>query len=767
VRQLVYVRRRAVTADLPINGETDYWVFDRNLRCDQITTRDGVFGTIATFSFVPADASEMRIEHALKLYSTDDQVKVVAFPVTDELVDPVVEPEKAPVLFEGILGRMQAEIVTSDQGASEQVSFGAQPMCLLDDRLTEHMITGRWMFDRKTSTEAKQNKPMIAHSPDLPVVFNFNGRPNRSRQLVGTNIITSAVTTASVFTHDDDPDGKPWTVRTALASLIVMRLYGASKRLKPDKSDPQSIGDAPALNRSTCIEPLLRVELDRDATANGLNPQHRNLGMVLPECNVHGLNVLSAIEKVCDAAGLKMAIDCVSAAELTDAVDRRYQLRIWQPGYGPKKEFRLAKPKTAFTRAEDLFKANNIHAFSMMIDGDNVINEVVAAGTASFEGAIILKPAWRLEDVDDAEVDRQLTATSDLKLNGAGYHAKHVVGGVLFPENGHVGRIWIADCVGDPFLAAGTNFAGYASGVYKHATEGFDFVGAFGLGVIGNPVEQERATLGLYDPTIRWSNRVRRAMPLRNAESQDKGVNYIVEVSEDAGVTWKRMPVNVEILREQFGIRLKIPNLATVNYAALKNKTFCQAKDSWWKLIKSELLSFRLTCAIKSDSGAVAFAPRSSTSGSVYRRGRYIAPRGIDEVWQAPGSPVNPTSGVFRRVVGWGGYGATTPTAGFDILQYSTALREAATLQQAATANVRRSMKASLYLFAFGEYQLGDVITKITGRDIPLGTNQGAAEAFPDIVGITYILAPAQQQGITISLADHALDGRVQKKGGR
>ena len=56
-------------------------------------------------------------------------------------------------------------------------------------------------------------------------------------------------------------------------------------------------------------------------------------------------------------------------------------------------------------------------------------------------------------------------------------------------------------------------------------------------------------------------------------------------------------------------------------------------------------------------------------------------------------------------------------------------------------------------------FLLGDRVTGIRGRNLSLATNAGNAQRFPTIRAIDYVLSPAEQQGIRLSLDDAMMTG--------
>ncbi len=327
-------------------------------------------------------------------------------------------------------------------------------------------------------------------------------------------------------------------------------------------------------------------------------------------------------------------------------------------------------------------------------------------------------------------------------MTDSSYYDRHVVGGANFNEYGFAGRQWGIDCVGGLV-------EGYDDSVplYQHDAAGFDFVAFLKLNE-SNPILDQRTQLNITDP-IRWSRRARHALPLRSPKAQAAGLDYIIEASEDAGTTWTTINLQFHTLREQFGIFLsdrRTANLATVSLATLDSDDMPAPADSWWALIKSHQLQFRLHCTIEADHAARFDATRQSTSGTRMTFGQYL-PLDLEEVWRWPDSPYS--SDAWERIVGWG-----WQTRDGDLI---TAVRDAAERRRDASEGMRLSVAAYTWLMQLDRWHLGDRVWGVRGRDFSFATNAGDSERHPAVVGLTITLSPEREQGVLIHLDDEAM----------
>ena len=199
-----------------------------------------------------------------------------------------------------------------------------------------------------------------------------------------------------------------------------------------------------------------------------------------------------------------------------------------------------------------------------------------------------------------------------------------MVGGVDFATYGPVGRLWGVDCVG--------GWTGYAAGNYAHSETGFNFVDELGMNQAGSALLEARNNTPVF-----WSRRVRRMLPLVSYEFVNAGLDYVVEVSEDAGQNWQIVDLEFRVERELFGLTLTDPrcaNLATVNLSNLGTGTPIDVDDSWWAKLKTFDLLLRVTCTIEADHAPIHIATTRPQSGSWYPKGDLIN-LDVIELWSA------------------------------------------------------------------------------------------------------------------------------------
>ncbi len=724
---LVYTRRSNA-----INGEITNWVFDPRLRCQDIIHRAGPNVGDARFRFVPDAGVVTPIETIAADYHPDTQVRVEVWPYESTLGADTGVEDIGLVVFEGMLERQALRAGVAGGRDREDADFVALAMPWIDHRAAEHLITGRWVYVPGGGWDRVE-------SPLVPAAFNYRGRGNMDgddgHRLTAAGVAASVQLTARPFTHDDDPDGRYWTVREALRSLLAQWLYGV------DPNSPK--------NRMTGVEAETMTAL----TGTDNTGRWQGLDDVLPETDVSGLRLFEAIDAVCRAAGFEFAVvpapainDADLGANATGPEDRRYLLRVWRRHAGPVTDLRLPKrgafPANAATAAE----AADVNRLHLLRDNTGVINHVFSRGRVLIEAGVELKPLWSPDDLDTDPV--VVTHQLPVGVVTDTYHDRHVRGGSQFDTYGHVGRLWGIDCTG----ADAANY--YTSGYYQHDAAGFDWL-AF-LGIDGNdPLTAERTARGLdaqADPII-WTHRVRRPLPLRRGDRADDGRRYRLEVSENAGSSWTDITdlVTFTVLSDAFGIRLtSVPNLASVNAASLASGTTPDVTASWYALIKSgQSLRFRLTCLVEADHAAIYRADRQDTSATAYLRGELVDVD-LDEVWSHASSRLN-TAGTWQKIAPAPG----SPSDATDVI------RSAAERLRDAREGARWSVGADSFLLRPDRYLIGDRVRSIAGRDLPLGTGTGAQQRHPVIVEVRWVLSGPDgrgtAQGTFLSLTDTAL----------
>ena len=725
----VLTRPRQFYSTLPSDGRDEGWLPDPRLRPEFVRTQVGASPAIAGFTFIPLTSVDETIEQQMRNYSIDDQVRIVVDPIQDQGVTQfdLLAQENGEILFEGILQRNTPSLQGRDNGDVEQTDLTAFALSSLDNQATHNIIRGRMVaVDSSTISEIE--------TPDLPAVFNFRGRPNLSNATtISAKVAKGQATIAApLWTHDDDSNARPATLARALQLILVSKLYG----------------NANSHNRNIDIDPLLALELIKDTFSSETitrPEQFRGLDDQLPEINVQGLGALDAIEQVCTAGKFDMAIEVAGRDEYRTLVDRRHVLRIWRKNTGDLVPIDLAKAGSSYSKPEQLFAENNINAFSVIVDGAEIRNSIYVVGRSYVEAQFPLKPLWKPADIDSAEINASLQKTPTAEqINGSGYYAKHVVGGAEFKSYGHVGRVWGIDCTGD--------FDGYESSEpeYQHDEDGFDFVSHLDLNNVVE-IQSLRQAAGVTDPIV-WTKRIRHALPMVNPHARKRGINYILEVSEDAGETWYVYPRRFSSLRDLCGFKIDVENLASFNLEVargLKQPGKVDVDKSWWKLISTKALRMRATFTVIADHANRWNAPRRVQGASIYDRAQWLSSR-VDEYWIAPNSPLNDYSpgGAWWRIAG-------ILTRGDDELQAGESLQQTAERRREQLEDVRMSVTIGTPLMLFKRYRLGNRISGVRGRNISFATRVGNQANYPNVVGVTYNIG--NTQSIQFSLTDQRL----------
>jgi hypothetical protein len=740
----VYTRLVSGATPPPTDGSLGGWTLDNRLLPIWVRHESGPRVGRAEILYVPRGGDDGAFETALERYTTDDQVKIVAGPVGNETV-----------LFEGVISRLVSAVNADASGESEGVSLVAEPMTVLDNEHPDHIITGPW-FTVEVGTS--EHDLFVTENPLYPAIFNFRGRPNRAatRTLSFDAANGTDTLNAYAFAPDGDSAAEYWTVADAILSLLCVWLYG------PNDQTPDGL-----LARHFDVASDVLLELERadpdDPTFE--SPEFFGLRDPLPETSVHGLGIIDALHRVCEVAGFSMSITPIRDTIVgNENSDRRHQMRIWRRHSGPLNDLDLAPRGSTYGIAADLLAANNLTNLNGVADGSEVVNHVRAAGPTYLEVRLPLKPLWDPADVFDPGTEEPVYVReddptqfdADLETPGT-YPARHVVGGVEYHQYGHVGRAWGIDCTGS--LSAGFY---ETPALYQHDPDGFDFLEELGLKLDTNgdpvdpnaaPIFDEREDSGL-PKAIEWSKRVRHILPLRDPRAIARGVKYHVEASEDAGASWKPIKIGLSSLPNVCGVRFDVSNLAATNRTEEDDpENPPPLSGSWWGLIDSGNLTFRITCVIEADHSMGFIAPRQASSGSRYNKHQYM-PVEADDCWLQPGT-------VFALLSTWARFAGYAP---FDLPggEPQTIARAAAEQRRRFLENRRVALTASVIPMDFGRYNLGERIEGINGRGVSFRTNEPTTPddpRYPDIVGITYRLAPESQQQIQLTMEDQRMVG--------
>jgi len=712
---ICYVRRAATgplpTDDpLPAVGPAGNWTPAPQLVLEQLTWQTGAEPARAVIGYQPTGESDAAVEDQLAAFSVDDQVQVVWFDGADRLAeqpDPA-DPAAGRVIFEGVLGRHNFNL----QSAREQVIYGAIGLPHVDRVHPLRQIAGRWMLD--------DDDLVLIESPQLPPVLNLDGRPNCNPTVP---ISSPDGLSAPTWTHDDDdPNGQRWTVRRALQSIWVRYFAGVA-------GQPAVFGGP--------VGRFVGLDADTQAALFGTTTDapYNGLDAVLPEVSLVGTDALEAMALVCGAGGFSMGVDCVASPA---AGNRRYQLRLWGAGQGRARGLDVAPRRTTYNNPEQFYAMNNASTLTGQVDATETINDVTVIAGQQIEARLELKPLWSPDDVSDATINGTL---QDPDSDGE-YARRHVAGGEEFDQYGHVGRVWGLDCRG--------GFDGYSTGDYQQDANGTDFLALLGLdGVVGNPIALERQLLGVERRAIAWTRRIRTPQPLTAPKAVARGVAGVLEVSEDGGSTWSPVSLSYQTLGTNYGVVLTdaaLGNLAAVNLDTLGSEQVPPVDESWWALIDSGQLRFRLTAGIPADHGAIVHASANSRALSLYGRGQVVYDGGT-EAWLSPDVPdwLNATSSWVKVA------GAGTTAASGDLSSYQTALLSAAEARRDALQIGPVPVVATTPLVDLDRYRLGDVIRQVRGRQIVLGS-AATGDRYPEIVKLRLQMLAHERGGPSLRI---------------
>ena len=734
---------------------TGGWALDYELRFRQLRFAAWPSSGFAQLDYIPLSGGFDPIEeNLLNNYWIDDQVRIEMFPPVFSSGAPIGiatgtaggdtdrgggSTSGGVMLFEGVLARQNFGVRATGSRDDEDTGLVAIDGPTIDNLDPAHVVRGRWVQDPGESA----GTPYLIDAPQVPATFNAGGRPNMMPTLPMTGHDGGLGLSAQLFTFDGDYRADYWTARDAIVSTLVMWLYG------------HSTAGGTAKTRSATLETLTAKALLDDEIEGA---RWVGLDAILPETSVQGLSVYDAVAKICAAVGFEMPVPPplgrrppeADEEEEQVAPDRLYQVRLWRSGAGPDGSLRLQKrpPHSAasLTATQEL-KQNNVDQITGLVDATRSRNHCQATGPVLIETTVPLKPMWASADVSGAGLTarlQQMVLGNDTEQ----YTQRHVKDGSDFKTYGHVGRFWGVDCTGE-FRAAGLGYTTPSD--LAHDADGFDWLGH--LGIDGDDaLTAERTANNVADP-IRWTNRPRKAMPLTRPGLVELKQPYILEVSEDGGTEWIELPAqSYKVHADRFTVQLTdIANLAMVNADTYIANAGSPAIDaSWWGLIKTNNLRFRLTCLVEADHASRYDATPVAGSGSLYPRTSLVRSSAVT-VWSHPGSILNGGSTWVK--IDDGGYGSST--AGADREQL---LQDLAQRIQDKQSPLRISVSGGTWIMDPAMLQVGDRILGIAGRNLPfLQTTPSGEVRSPSVVGVTLTGALEGAQGISFDLADEAM----------
>jgi hypothetical protein len=444
--------------------------------------------------------------------------------------------------------------------------------------------------------------------------------------------------------------------------------------------------------------------------------------MIRSEANVaiEGCSLLEAIALICDKAGIGFSLisrfDQYQSDGENDAGKTFRQLKLFKHGEGESKSLRLAKRRSVLQQdpppTAEVLDRNNVHQMQFSIDRSGQLTDVTVYGSATmYYREWDLVGGWGANPTfTQADVAAHLSLSGADLANDAWYKTYCVDGADFYASlaNQFALRRWVLNEDGS-YTDGGTGQPAAVS-VEDKINE------AFGSGEASIVFDRKRRFLsnkGAYWP-----------------ETVDRHVAdapYRVEISFDSGTTWMTVPNGYNVLEDECGIWLSVNDLARVHPQGIE-----AAQNNFVFAWLAGTLKVRIWAIVAGDDRLGAVRPKQTAGGgvnSLYRLRTIYRPEFIYFKGKLPG-------------------GSTIYTT-----DQSDAIGRFADNYLAANG-IPRISGNPLIPWIETEYEIGDTIRGITGRDINFERTVQGLTTQPQIVGIIWNF---QTQTTQLVLEDYAL----------
>lgn len=633
------------------DGPSAFWP-DEKLAAVSVTRKLGKSGGSAQVSVLVHQG--FTLKDALDRYAGIDKYIIIA------------TPEKSifskSLLFMGRIVRPGLAITVSEDQSQESITLDCEHVC---EELKNIILDGRYVGATPTSIGKPKAIP-------IPPIFNFRGLPNKAPKAAdGKHIHVSMDLPVFASGIDGtDKNAEFWTFGGIFLYLIGWYCSDEATR------------QYPFVNFSDFV----RTCMDCYKAKPGGRGVKYYLSQRAPEMNFENMNVLDAIEKLCNVAGIEYAY---RAAYINGRPS--FVFDGWAPGTGREMTVQMEERMRDVVAegwpdedAEETLEKNNVNQMRVTYDASQVITAVKVTGAPKrVEFTAELVPGWpqdgTLNNVSDITYAKK-RAIKHLGLDGDElksdfWYLAYVASSPTTIKSGlQYGRYWVL------------NEDGAFSG-----REAFDVA------------KQLAGTDKKY--TVK---RPRKLLPCLSKDAQGKSLGVYVEASFDSGGTWQPMS-GVRVLEDRCGIELTTDDLTKLLPPGVDDPS---VNNAWYALLDGKF-KVRVTACLELDTCLEATA--TLTSGT--QRWLKIKDANL-RYWQKKTSQVSAASA--------------------EEYDDANAAREKAWAVLNRSSQWQIPSELTIPWFET-DYVIGDMITQIDGRDIPLKMSLGEIESSPIVVGLTWL----------------------------
>lgn len=583
-------RAELLVTSLETSAGSGVFVVDDRLRVEEVTLRSDENISTARLS-VRLDA-DFDTAAARARYASD--LRIVIRTQEADAADDVV-------LFEGYAPVQEARW----DGDEESFGFVATHVYERLSRDRRSWIYGRRMRSGEIQDGLTSDPSAWKGRSELvtamPCVFNLDGASNCSPTPLTVTTPQGSTRSIHVFTHDDDPNGIPWTYLKALRYLVWF--YAPS--------------EGPVLAGNVFDATAAYVGLGSESAAGAPSRLIKRLLGACASLTCEAANLVESLSLLGEAAGVHVTVDTIARG-----AGVRSEFRVWAAGDATRRQLHLARGgfhsdgqaryDASALSASDIFRANEIAEATIRWDHARIVNAPVVIGDVkAYEMTVPLTPGWlptaNLDNVNAPDragakllalTPDQVVASGD-QVEQDAWFKKYHRDGSEFSRNRYVGRRWVL------------NEDGRFDGTTYNRNAPFDDYQPFDFSTVTGSGITRRGF---------WSRRSRPLRPSITRTELGARFGVLVEVSFDGGTNWHQPRGLVSVLGDATAIVFDVANPLSIVPPGVE-----AAEQNMWHAVIDQTFRVRATAVIEGDDRLVASpAPNDSDSPTLWTTSRVV-----------------------------------------------------------------------------------------------------------------------------------------------